>query len=96
MELELGALCHLVLIIEIIMSCHKNENWERSVFIPIPKKGNAKECSNYCTIALNSHASKEKAMAPHSSTLAGKSHGWKSLVGCSPWGREESNTTEAT
>ena len=34
------------------------EDWERSVFIPIPKKGNAKECSNYCTIALISHASK--------------------------------------
>ena len=32
--------------------------WKRSVFIPIPKKGNAKECSNYCTIALTSHASK--------------------------------------
>ena len=31
---------------------------ERSVFIPIPKKGNVKECSNYCTIALISHASK--------------------------------------
>ena len=31
---------------------------EMSVFIPIPKKGNAKECSNYCTIALISHASK--------------------------------------
>ena len=31
---------------------------EMSVFIPIPKKGNAKECSNYCTIALFSHASK--------------------------------------
>ena len=31
---------------------------EKSVFIPIPKKGNAKECSNYHTIALNSHASK--------------------------------------
>ena len=29
-----------------------------SVFIPIPKKGNAKECSNYCTIAIISHASK--------------------------------------
>ena len=35
------------------------QNWKRSVFIPIPKKGNAKECSSYCTIALNSHASKE-------------------------------------
>ena len=32
--------------------------WKRSVFISIPKKGNAKECSNYCTIALISHASK--------------------------------------
>ena len=32
---------------------------ERSVFIPIPKKGNAKECSNYHTIALISHTSKE-------------------------------------
>ena len=31
---------------------------KRSVFIPIPKKGNAKECSNYCTIALISYASK--------------------------------------
>ena len=34
------------------------QDWKRSVFIPIPQKGNAKECSNYCTIALISHASK--------------------------------------
>ena len=34
------------------------QDWKRSIFIPIPKKGNAKECSNYCTIALLSHASK--------------------------------------
>ena len=34
-------------------------NWKRSVFIPIPKKGNAKECPNYGTAALISHASKE-------------------------------------
>ena len=33
-------------------------DWERSVFIPVPKKGDAKECSNYYTIALISHASK--------------------------------------
>ena len=33
-------------------------DWKSSVFIPIPKKGSAKECSNYCTIALTSHASK--------------------------------------
>ena len=34
------------------------QDWKRSVFIPVPKKGNAKECSNYCTIALFSHAGK--------------------------------------
>ena len=34
------------------------QDWKRSVFIPIPKKGSAKECSNYHTIALISHASK--------------------------------------
>ena len=35
-----------------------SQDWEMSVFIRIPKKGNAKECSNYCTIALISHANK--------------------------------------
>ena len=34
------------------------QDWKRSVFIPVPKKGNAKECSNYCTIALISYTSK--------------------------------------
>ena len=34
------------------------QDWKKSVFIPIPKKGNAKECSNYNTVALTSHASK--------------------------------------
>ena len=34
------------------------QDWKRSVFTPIPKKGNAKECSNYCTIVLISHANK--------------------------------------
>ena len=34
------------------------QDWKRAVFIPIPKKGNAKECSNYRTIAITSHASK--------------------------------------
>ena len=34
------------------------QDWKRPVFIPVPKKGNAKECSNYRTIALISHASK--------------------------------------
>ena len=41
------------------------QDWKRSVFIPIPKKGNTKECSNYRTISLI-------LMAPHSSTLAWK------------------------
>ena len=34
------------------------QDWKMSVFISIPMKGNAKECSNYCTVALISHASK--------------------------------------
>ena len=34
------------------------QDWKRSVFIPVPKKSNAKECSNYCTITHISHASK--------------------------------------
>ena len=34
------------------------QDWKRSVFIPIPKKGNTQECSNYCTIALISHTNK--------------------------------------
>ena len=45
--------------------CHKiwkiqqwPQDWKRSVFIPIPKKGNVKECSNYHTIVLISHSSK--------------------------------------
>ena len=36
----------------------------------------------------------EKEMAAHSSILPGESHGWRSLVGYSPWGRKESDTTE--
>ena len=40
------------------------QDWKRSVFITIPKKGNAKECSNYCTIALNLHASKVMLKIP--------------------------------
>ena len=40
------------------------QDWKRSVFIPIPKKGNAKECSNYRTIALISHTSKNTQNSP--------------------------------
>ena len=48
----LHSICH-----QIWKSHQRPQDWKRSVFIPIPKKGNAKECSNYCTIALISHAS---------------------------------------
>ena len=40
------------------------QDWKRSVFIPIPKTGNAKECLNYCTIALISHGSKRMLKIP--------------------------------
>ena len=42
------------------------QDWKKSVFIPIPKKGNAKECSNFGTIALISHASKVMLKILHS------------------------------
>ena len=49
----------LQLICQQIWKTHQwSQDWKRSVFIPIPKKGNGKECSNYHTIALISHASK--------------------------------------
>ena len=40
------------------------QDWERSIFIPIPKKADAKECSNHCPIALISHASKVMLKIP--------------------------------
>ena len=68
--------------IKVLQSIHQQiwktqqwpQDWKRSVFIPTPKKGKAKECSSYHTIALISLARKvmEKAMATHSSTLAWK------------------------
>ena len=39
------------------------QEWKRSIFTPIPKKGNAKECSNYCTIALISHTQNSPSQA---------------------------------
>ena len=60
------------------------QDWKRSAFISIPKKGNAKECSNHRTIALISHASRSWQWHPTPVLLPGKSHGWRSLVVCSP------------
>ena len=54
-------LCFFALITEegfLISPCYFLELWKRSVFIPNPKMGNAKECSNYCKIMFFSHASK--------------------------------------
>ena len=45
------------------------QDWKRSVFIPIPKKGNAKECSNYRTMALISHASNAQNSPSQASTI---------------------------
>ena len=45
---------------------HWSQDWKSLVFIPIPKKGNTKECSNYCTLTLISHASKVILKIPRS------------------------------
>ena len=45
------------------------QDWKRSIFIPIPKKGNAKECSNYHTIALISHTSNVQKPSSQASTV---------------------------
>ena len=52
-ELDMHSICQ-----QICKTQQWSQDWKRSVFIPIPKKGNPKECSNYCTIALISHTSK--------------------------------------
>ena len=52
-ELDMHSICQ-----QIWKTQQWSQDWKRSVFIPIPKKGNPKECSNYCTIALISHTSK--------------------------------------
>ena len=70
------------------------QDWKGSIFIPIPKKDNAEECSDYHTIALSSHASKKWQPTPV--FLPGESQGRGSLVGCRLCGRTESDTTEAT
>ena len=56
------------------------QDWKRSVFIPISKKGNAKECSNYCTTALISHTSKV-ILKPSEASIVGESRTSR----CSSW-----------
>ena len=57
------------------------QDWKRSVFIPIPKKGTAKECSNYCIVALISHASKVMLKIPK----RGFNSTWTETSRCSSW-----------
>ena len=59
------------------------QDWKNSVFIPIPKKGNAKECSNYRATAL---ISMEKEMAAHSSMLAWRIPGMEETGGLQSMG----------
>ena len=54
----------MILCQQIWKTQHWPQDWKRSVFIPIPKKGNANECSNYCTNALISHTSKVMLKIP--------------------------------
>ena len=56
------------------------QNWKRSVFIPIPKKGNAKECSDYLTVALISHASKVMLKILQASLLQSVNHELPNLL----------------
>ena len=69
------------------------QDWKRSIFIPIPKKGNAKECSNYHTIVLISHATNGNPL--QCSCLENSRDGgawWAAIYGVA----QESDTTEMT
>ena len=68
------------------------QDWKRSVFIPIPKKGNAKECSNYHSIALMSHMTNlDSILKSRNITLPATVHLIKAMVfpvvmyGCESW-----------
>ena len=57
-------------------------DWKKSVFVPVPKKGNAKECSNYCTIAIISHTSKEMFKIFQASVQNGEGNGTPLQYSC--------------
>ena len=79
---------------------HWPQDWKWSDFILVPKKGNAKDCSNYCTITLISHASKVmvkilNGFNRHEFEQAlGVGDGQGGLACCSPWGYKWSDMTE--
>ena len=68
------------------------QDWKRSVFIPIPKKGSARECSNYRTIALISHASKVMLKILQARLQQFYEHLWP--FRCSSWIREHWKTRD--
>ena len=89
----------------VIQSKIYRAKFEKSYYCPVtqsrPTLCNLMDCSmpglsvlHYLPEFAQTHVHWEKAMAPHSSTLAWKIHRWRSLVGCSPWGHEESDTAE--
>ena len=67
------------------------QDWKRSVFIPIPKKGNAKECSNYLIIAIISHASKMKLKILQASLQQQVNHELPDVLGGFRKGRRTSD-----
>ena len=72
-DITLPTKVHLVkaMVFQIWKTQQWPQDWKRSVFIPIPKKGNAKECSNYCTIALISHVAIHSCSCLESSRVGG-------------------------
>ena len=70
------------------------QDWKRAVFIPVPKKGNPKECSNYHTTALISHASKVMLKIFEFERALGVGVGQGSLTSCSSWGLKGSDMTK--
>ena len=63
------------------------QDWKRSVFIPIRKKAMPKNAQTTTQLHSSHTLVRRRQWHPTSVLLPGKSHGWRSLVGCSPWGR---------
>ena len=71
-----------------------SQDWNISVFNPLIKKGIVKECPHYHTFVPCQMVEWRRQWHPTPVLSPGKFHGWRSLVGYSPWGHEDSNTTE--
>ena len=69
------------------------QDWKRSIFIPVQRKARPRNAQTTAQLHL-SHMLGRRQWHPTPVLLPGKSHGWRSLVGCSPWGRQELDSTE--